>query len=63
MKENNKKILPNSKAETDYSYMTDPIEISPELVDSANKQFSDEEVESMRELMDKINDIFSQKFQ
>lgn len=56
-KKDNKKLKINSVAETDYSYMTEPVEISPEIIKFANKQFTKEEVEKMRELMEKMNEI------
>lgn len=56
-KKDNKKLKINSVAETDYSYMTEPVEISPEIIKFANKQFTEEEVEKMRELMEKMNEI------
>lgn len=56
-KKDNKKLKINSVAETDYSYMTKPVEISPEIIKFANKQFTEEEVEKMRELMEKMNEI------
>lgn len=56
-KKDNKKLKINSVAETDYSYMTEPVEISSEIIKFANKQFTKEEVEKMRELMEKMNEI------
>ena len=60
-KKDNKKLKINSVAETDYSYMTEPVEISPEIIKFANKQFTEEEVEKMRELMEKMNEIANKK--
>lgn len=56
-----KKNKINSTAEVDYSYMTEPVKLSPEILKFANKDFSDEEIEQMKELMDKINEIGLEK--